>query len=140
MLEPQLKEVPFFSSLSKKELSTIAQQVDEVDVDEGKDIAREGELGHEFFVIVEGTADVLRNGERIAGLGAGDFFGEMALLDEERRVATVRAASPMRLLVMTRRSFRSIDRSMPQVHAAVSAAIRARRSAAPEATAGGADR
>jgi CRP/FNR family cyclic AMP-dependent transcriptional regulator len=136
MLEPQLKEVPFFSGLSKKELSTIARQVDEVDVEPGKDLAREGDFGHEFFVIVEGTAEVLRDGSRIAELGPGDFFGEMALISEDRRIATVKATSAMRLLVMTRQSFRAIDRSMPHVHAAVSAAIMERGAPVHGATAG----
>lgn len=136
MLEAQLKQVPFFSNLSKKELGTVALEVDEVDVGPGKELAREGEFGHEFFVIVDGSAEVLRDGARIAELGPGDFFGEMALLEEERRGATVKAASPMRVLVMTRQSFRSLDSSMPQVHHAVAAAIMARRAPAQSATTG----
>jgi CRP/FNR family cyclic AMP-dependent transcriptional regulator len=136
MLEAQLKEVPFFSSLSKKELGTVAREVDEIDVAPGKELAREGEFGHEFFVIVDGSAEVLRGGAKIAELGPGDFFGEMALLEEERRVATVKAASPMHLLVMTRPSFRSLDSSMPQVHATIAAAIKARRAPAESATSG----
>ena len=75
----------------------------------GKELARQGEFGQEFFVIVDGTAEVVRDDARIAELGPGDFFGEMALLEEERRTATVRAASPMRVLVMTRQNFRSLD-------------------------------
>jgi CRP/FNR family transcriptional regulator, cyclic AMP receptor protein len=127
MLEQQLKDVPFFSGLSKKELSRVAQQVDELDVSSGKELARQGEFGQEFFVIVEGTAEVVRDDARIAELGPGDFFGEMALLEDDRRTATVRAASPMRVLVMTRQSFRSLDQSAPDVHSAVSAAIKERR-------------
>jgi CRP-like cAMP-binding protein len=127
MNEARLHDVPFFSMLKKKELSAIAQQTDEVDVPAGKVIAHQGELGHEFFVIEEGTADVTRDGQRINQLSAGDFFGEMALLDEERRTATVTATSPMTLIVMTRSSFRALDQAQPSIHAAVHEAIEQRR-------------
>jgi CRP/FNR family transcriptional regulator, cyclic AMP receptor protein len=136
MFEAQLKDVPFFSKLSKRELATVAQQTDEVDVDSGAVIAREGDFGHEFFVIIDGTAEVLRGDAPIAELGPGEFFGEMALIDEDRRTATVKALSPMRLLVMTRNSFRTIDRTNPQVHATVIEAINARRAAPQPATTG----
>jgi cAMP-dependent protein kinase regulator len=127
MLEAQLKEVPFFKSLGKKELRAVAQQTDELDVKAGKELATEGDFGHEFFVIRSGTAEVIKNGEHIGDLGPGDFFGEIALLEEERRTATVRATSPMSVIVMTRQSFRALDNSMPEVHAAVAEAIAARR-------------
>ena len=136
MFEAQLRDVPFFKGLSKRELATIAQQIDEVDVEAGAVIAREGDFGHEFFVIIDGTAEVLRGDAPIAELGPGEFFGEMALLDEERRTATVKAISPMRLLVMTRSSFRSVDRTMPQIHAAVAEAISERRAAQQPAATG----
>ena len=127
MLEAQLKQVPFFSSLSKKELKAIAQQTDELDISAGKELATEGDFGHEFFIIEKGTADVTQRGEKVRELGPGDFFGEIALLEEDRRTATVTATSPMSLIVMTRQSFRALDREMPQVHAAVSEAIATRR-------------
>ncbi len=123
----RLKDVPFFSSMSKKELKAVSQQADEIDIPAGKVLAREGDFGHEFFVIESGTADVTRGGERIAELGPGDFFGEMALLKEDRRTATVTAASPMELVVMTRSSFRALDQSMPEVHETVAKAIEARQ-------------
>ena len=127
MEKTQLKNVPFFSKLKKKELEHVAQQCDEIDVAAGKVLARQGDLGDEFFVIEEGTAEVTRDGEKVAELAAGDFFGEMALLDAERRNATVTASSPMTVIVMTRASFRAIDRSMPQLHATVQEAIEQRR-------------
>ena len=136
MFEAQLRDVPFFSGLSKRELATVAQQIDEVEVDAGAVLATEGDFGHEFFVIMDGTAEVLRGDAPIAELGPGEFFGEMALLDEDRRTATVKAISPMKLLVMTRSSFRSIDRTMPQIHAAVAQAISQRRAAPQPATTG----
>jgi CRP-like cAMP-binding protein len=136
MFEAQLKDVPFFTGLSKRELATVAQQTDEIDVEAGAVLAREGDFGHEFFVIIDGTAEVLRGGEPIAELGPGEFFGEMALIEDDRRNATVRALSPMKLLVMTRNSFRTVDRSMPQLHATVIEAINQRRSSAQPTTAG----
>ena len=127
MYKARLHDVPFFSMLKKKDLTAIAQQTDEVDVPAGKVLAQEGDVGHEFFVIEEGTAEVTRDGQRIGELGPGDFFGEMALLEEERRTATVTATSPMTLIVMTRASFRAMDQSLPGIHAEVHAAIEQRR-------------
>jgi CRP-like cAMP-binding protein len=127
MNQGRLRDVPFFSAMSKKELAAVAQQTDEIEVPAGKVLAREGDFGDEFFVIDDGTAEVTRGGERIAELGPGDFFGELALLDAERRNATVTATSPMRLIVMTRPSFRALDRSSPKIHETVASAIAERR-------------
>jgi CRP-like cAMP-binding protein len=131
MLRAELKDVPFFSSLSKRELTTVAQQMEEIEIPEGKQLVREGDFGHEFFLIVDGTAEVVRGGARIAERGPGEFFGEMALLEEERRTATVTAKSPMRVLVMTRQNFRALDGTAPEIHATVAEAIEARRAATP---------
>ena len=123
----RLKDVPFFGTLSKKELTAVARQTDEIDVPAGKVLIRQGEIGHEFFVIEEGTAEVTRDGQKVTELKAGDFFGEMALLDDDRRTATVTALSPMTLIVMTRAEFRALDKTLPQVHETVSEAIAQRR-------------
>jgi CRP-like cAMP-binding protein len=123
----RLRAVPFFSSLSKQDLAVIAQQTDEIEVPAGRVLASEGDFGAEFFVIDSGTAEVTRGGERLAELGAGEFFGEMALLDEERRNATVTAKSAMTLVVMTRANFRALNRSSPQVHETVAREIAERR-------------
>jgi CRP-like cAMP-binding protein len=127
MHKARLNEVPIFSSLKKKELELIARQADEVDVPAGKVLAQQGTFGDQFFVVEQGTAEVVRDGAHVGELGPGDFFGEMALLDEDRRTATVTATSPMTLIVMTRASFRAIDSAMPHVHAQVRAAIEQRR-------------
>src|SRR5215218_7822688 len=129
MRDDQLRAIPFFHKLSKKELKLLAQQTDELDVRAGKELATEGEFGHEFFVIENGTADVIRGGEKIRELGPGDFFGEIALLEEDRRTATVKATSDMTVIVMTRADFRALDRAEPAVHAAVAEAIASRRAA-----------
>jgi CRP-like cAMP-binding protein len=124
----ELKRVPFFAGLHRRELSAVARQADELDVRAGKVLAREGEIGQEFFVIESGTAAVTHDGQQVAALGPGDFFGEIALLDEHaRRTATVTATSPMTLVVLTRASFRALDREHPELHARVAAAIDERR-------------
>ena len=130
MLTAQLKDVPCFGTLSKRELSGVSQQVDDIDVADGKTLSREGDIGHEFFVIAAGTAEVKRGGTRVAELGPGDFFGEMALLDADRRNATVTATSPMSLIVMTRASFRSLDRTQPKLHETIASAIAQRHASA----------
>ena len=127
MIQERLRAIPFFSAIPKKELARVAQQTDEVDVPAGEVLMREGDLGDQFFVIEAGTADVTRDGQRVAELGPGDFFGEMALLEADRRNATVTATSPMTLIVMSRASFRAIDKTMPRVHEAVAQAIEQRR-------------
>jgi CRP-like cAMP-binding protein len=127
MNQARLRDVPFFSKLKKKELELIARNADEVDVPAGKVLTKQGDLGDAFFVIEAGSAEVTRDGERINELGPGDFFGEVALVEEERRNATVTATTPMELIVMTRSSFRSIDKAMPHVHKMVQEAIEQRR-------------
>jgi CRP/FNR family transcriptional regulator, cyclic AMP receptor protein len=127
MDQNRLKHVPFFEGLGKKELAFVAQLADEVDVRSGKALASQGDIGHEFFVIETGTAEVTRDGARLGELGPGDFFGELALLEADRRTATVTATSDMALIVITRSSFRTMDKSMPRVHARVQQAIEARR-------------
>jgi CRP-like cAMP-binding protein len=122
----ELQGIGFFSGLSKQELKRLAQWTDEVTVDEGYALAKEGEFAHEFFVIEEGTADVIQSGERIAELGAGEFFGEIGLLETERRTASVVATTPMELIVMFEREFRQMERELPSVATRVRSAIRAR--------------
>jgi CRP/FNR family transcriptional regulator, cyclic AMP receptor protein len=122
----RLEGVRIFSGLSKKELEQVAGWTDELSVREGYELATEGRFAHEFFVIEEGTAEVVQGGARIADLGPGDFFGEIALLETERRTATVRATSPMEVIVMFEREFKQMERALPAVADRIHAAIRAR--------------
>jgi CRP/FNR family transcriptional regulator, cyclic AMP receptor protein len=122
----RLKKIPLFAGLSDHERHQVARWADEIDVREGEHLVNQGAFAHEFFVILEGTAEVTKDGERLTELGPGDFFGEIALLGEERRTASVVATSPMRLVVMFGRDFRQMEHSMPEVHGRVEAAIRAR--------------
>lgn len=122
----RLEGVGFFSSLSKKELATIAQWTDEVAVREGHELATQGQFAHEFFLIEEGSAEVTKDGERIAELGPGEFFGEIGLLETDRRTASVVATTPMRLIVMFQREFKQMEKHMPAVADRLRSAIRAR--------------
>ena len=110
-----LKGVPLFKELSGRHLSLIARHADEVTVDEGKVLTRQGELGREFLLILEGRARVERDGQVIARLGADEFFGEMSLIDGKARSATVTATTPMTLLVIETRSFRSLLAEIPEL-------------------------
>ena len=122
----RLQGVAIFSDLTKGELERVARWTDEVSVPEGYELAREGQFAHEFFIIEDGSAAVVSDGNRIAELGAGDFFGEIGLLETERRTATVVATTPMELIVMFEREFRQMEREMPSVATRVRSAIRAR--------------
>jgi CRP/FNR family transcriptional regulator, cyclic AMP receptor protein len=126
MREQELKSVPLFASLSKKELSKLARFTDGVDVPEGKRLARQGDFAYEFFAIREGSAEVTRDGRKVADLGPGDFFGEIGLLETERRTATVVATSPMSLIVMAGWDFRGLEKDMPALAGKVREVIRQR--------------
>ena len=107
-----IKNVPLFSRCSRRELAEVAQVADEIDLSEGKEMTREGAPGREFFVLLEGNADVRKGKRKINSLGRGDFFGEIALISRSPRTATVVATSPVRALVITDRAFRTLlDRS-----------------------------
>lgn len=126
MDEAKLEAIPLFSSLSRSDRRQIARFADEIDVAAGKQLIEEGEFGYEFFAILDGTASVSRSGEHLRDLGPGEFFGEIALVETERRTASVVADSPMRLVVMTRRDFQRMAYEFPEVTARISRTIRER--------------
>ena len=121
-----LEGIALFERLSPRERAEVARQADEIDVEAGKRLVSEGRFGYEFFVIENGTAEVVRAGEHIADLGPGDFFGEMALLGDTTRNADVVTSSPMTAMVMTDSAFRSLARQMPEVAEKIRAACRQR--------------
>jgi len=110
-----LSQVPLFSGLSKKELASLAGAVKEISHREGDVLAREGDVGLGFFLIVDGTAKVTVTGRLRNKLSAGDWFGEISLLDEGPRTATVTADSPVRMLGLTSWVFRRIVEENPGV-------------------------
>src|SRR5215217_1306069 len=121
-----LKGIALFERLSKDQLAEVARSADEIDVEAGKRLISEGRFGYEFFVIADGTAQVMRNNEHIADLGPGDFFGEMALMGDTVRNADVITSSPMTAMVMTDTAFRSLKRRMPDVAEDIREACRRR--------------
>ena len=123
MDESNLRSIALFESLPPGERRTIAQHADEIDVPEGTELARQGEFAYEFFVIRDGTAEVLRDGEHIADLGPGDFLGEMGIVHKAVRNATVRTTSPARVIVMTEQAFRSMARSNPDLSGRIEVAV-----------------
>ena len=118
-----IKKVPLFAGCSKGELQEIAHIADEIDLAEGKEMTREGSRGREFFVLLEGEADVTKDGSNINKLGSGDFFGEIALVSDSPRTATVTATSPVRALVITDRSFRRLLDEQPEIQRKVLVAL-----------------
>jgi CRP-like cAMP-binding protein len=118
-----IKRVPLFSGISKSELQEVASIADEIDLPEGKVLIKEGDTGREFFVLIEGTADVERGGRKVAALGPGDFFGEIALIAKVPRNATITTTSPVRALVVTDRDFRALLDHSPQIQIGVLLAL-----------------
>jgi CRP-like cAMP-binding protein len=108
-----LAEVPLFSACTRKDLQLIARASDEVAVKDGRVLVEEGKPGHEFFLILEGTAVVRRNKRKVADLGTGQYFGELSLLDRGPRTATVVATSDMRVLVLGQREFLGVLDEVP---------------------------
>jgi voltage-gated potassium channel len=118
-----LKKVPLFAGCSKAELAELARQTDELAIGEGRVLAREGQSGREFFVLVDGTVRITKNKRKVADLGPGEWFGEIALITRGPRTATVTASSPVRVLVLTDRAFRQVVQRVPSIALKVLASV-----------------
>jgi CRP-like cAMP-binding protein len=123
----RLREIPLFSGFSDPELAAVAEVAGELEADAGEVLTAEGDFGHSFFAVEEGEADVLCGEERIAGLGPGDVFGEIALLSSGRRTASVVAVTAMRLITLFKRDLWRIEEEFPSFADALRATIRERR-------------
>ena len=118
-----IRNVPLFKQLSKAEMNEVAKIADEIDVKEGRVLTREGERGNEFFVLLDGAAEVRRGGRKVRMLGPGDFFGEIALVSRSPRTATVTTTVPSDLLVITGTSFRALLEHSPRIQLRVLEAL-----------------
>jgi CRP/FNR family cyclic AMP-dependent transcriptional regulator len=110
-----IRKIPLFKHCTTRELGEIAAIADELDLKEGTELTREGKAGREFFVLLEGTADVLMGKKSINTMRAGEFLGEIALITGGPRTATVKATAPVRVLVITARSFRTLLDRNPEI-------------------------
>ena len=110
-----LGRAPLFEGLSKKDLTELARLTEDMEIAAGKALCKEDTLGYEFFVIVEGEVDISRKGKHVATRGPGNFIGEIALIENVRRTATVTAKTPLRVFVLTRQSFWGLIEQHPQV-------------------------
>lgn len=118
-----LRRAPLFEDLSKKELGQIARVSEDMEIPEGRVLTKEGEIGHEFFVILEGEIEVTKHGKRVATRGGGDFVGEIALIEETPRTATVTAKTALRVFVLTSKDFHYLLEQNPKVQAKVMRAL-----------------
>ena len=123
----QLKSIPLFADVPDEELGEIATFAQEVTVNEGRDLVREGDFSYEFMAIEEGEAEVTREGRHLADLGPGDFFGEMGLLEKTLRNATVTAKTPMRVVTLTGWDLKRMERHLPEAIERVRETLEARR-------------
>jgi CRP/FNR family transcriptional regulator, cyclic AMP receptor protein len=123
----RLKRIPIFQDIPDDELAQIATFAQEVSVAEGRELVREGDFSYEFMAIEEGEAEVTREGQHLANLGPGDFFGEMGLLEKTLRNATVTAKTPMMLMTLTGWDLKRMERSVPRAIERVRETIEARR-------------
>jgi CRP/FNR family transcriptional regulator, cyclic AMP receptor protein len=118
-----IARVPLFAGLSKSELGQVASIADEIDLPADKVLIREGERGREFFVLLEGEAEVTRKGKKLATRRAGEFFGEIALVSNLPRVATVKTREPVRALVLRDIEFRALLQRAPAIAVKVLQAV-----------------
>ena len=121
-----LRQVPLSADCSKRELHEISLVADEIDVPAGFALTREGASGQELVVIVDGKADVSRRGRKINSVASGDFVGEIAIVTDTPRTASVKTTEPTHALVLTRRDFRSVMKRMPSIQLKVLDSLAAR--------------
>jgi CRP-like cAMP-binding protein len=127
--DERLARIPLFEGLSKRQLSQVSSLMTPLDLKAGKVLARQGEVGREFLILLEGQVEVARDGKTIAVRGPGDFIGEIALLDNRPRTATVTARTDVVVEVLNRGEFASLLAEAPELSAQVMATM-ARRLAA----------
>jgi CRP/FNR family transcriptional regulator, cyclic AMP receptor protein len=118
-----IRKVPLFSRLSKKGLEDVAHIADELDLPSGKVMAKEGDRGREFFVLLDGEAKVTKGEQQINTMRKGDFFGEIALVTQMPRTASVTATTDVRVLVITERDFGALLKRAPEVSRCVAEAL-----------------
>jgi CRP/FNR family cyclic AMP-dependent transcriptional regulator len=110
-----IREIEVFSGFDESQCAQVAQACRDCDVEAGTKLTEEGDFGYAMFAVLEGTADVSRNGEHIRSLGPGDVFGEIAVFFGGQRTATVTATSPMRLVMLFNSELARLDHEVPEL-------------------------
>ena len=121
--------IPLFEGLEQADLAAVAAAATEMEVAEGDRLATEGDFGHAMFAIESGTAQVSADGQQLAVLGPGDVFGEVAVMAAGRRMATVVASSPMRVIALFKRDVWALERTSPEAARRLRTLMDARRDA-----------
>jgi CRP-like cAMP-binding protein len=119
----QLESIPLFAELTLDQRETVARACEEMEIEAGATLVREGDFGFAAYAIREGSADVLHDGDVVRTLGPGDMFGEIAVLSGGRRTATVVATTPMKLVTVLNRDMWRLERESPEIAAALRATI-----------------
>lgn len=122
----RLANVPLFGGLTDREISAIAEKLEERGADPGTHLSSEGGAGYFFFVVEQGAAVVTRGDQTLATFGHGDFFGEGAIFRARRRTATVTATEPTVVFAMFGADFAKLVADIPELHARIEAALDAR--------------
>jgi len=122
-IDERLAQIPLFKDLSKKDLRRISSLATRLEEPAGKVLIKEGQQGYEFIIVLEGEVEVRQHGEVIAKRGAGDYFGEIALLDNRPRTATIVATTPVVIEVIERREFLGLVAEVPEIGQAVMATM-----------------
>ena len=112
----QLKRIPIFADVPDEDLSVITTFATTEEIPDGKTIVREGDYANAFMAIEEGTAQVTRDGQEVGQLGPGDIFGEIGVLEKERRTATVEATSRVRVIKIEHWELQRMKKKLPDVY------------------------
>jgi CRP-like cAMP-binding protein len=110
----RLAAIPLFSDLEPEHVAALAEVASEADAAPGQEVATQGDFGHAMYAVEQGTADVVRDGQKVGTLGPGDVFGEIAVLASGRRTATIVAGSPMKLIAIFKRDVWALERRSPE--------------------------
>jgi CRP/FNR family transcriptional regulator, cyclic AMP receptor protein len=121
MNQKRLAEMPLFEGLDDESLRTISKVAQEVSVQDGAELVREGDYSYDLTVIDEGQAEVRHDGQVVATLGPGDVFGEAGVLSKGLRNASVVATTPMRLITLTGWDLRRLRNRIPELEERISA-------------------
>jgi cAMP-dependent protein kinase regulator len=126
-MEPsQLQRIPLFADASDEELKKVAAFAESKEVSEGTEVIAEGQFSRALLAIEEGTAEVTRDGEKVADLGPGDIFGEAGMLDDSQRNASVTATSPLKLISMGHFEVKRLKKDAPEVYAKIEELVESR--------------